>query len=96
VGWKKGQSGNPKGKPVGVHSYHTTQVRELLASRLPQLVEQAITMALGGDSAALKLCLERLAPPMKPRDDPVQLDAFQDDSLASLGRRILTAMGRPP
>jgi Family of unknown function (DUF5681) len=68
VGWKKGQSGNPKGKPVGVHSYHTTQVRELLASRLPELVERAIIMALDGDAAAMKICLERVCPPMKPRE----------------------------
>jgi Family of unknown function (DUF5681) len=91
--WQKGQSGNPAGKPPAIHSHHTTQVKELIASRLSELVEKAIGMALDGDAAAMKICLERVCPPMRPRDDPVRLDMPQGDTLATLGRRILEAMG---
>jgi Family of unknown function (DUF5681) len=91
--WKKGQSGNPAGKPPGIHSRHATQVKELIASRLPELVEKAIGMALDGDSAALKICLERVCPPMRPRDDAVTLDMPKGETLANLGRRILEGMG---
>jgi Family of unknown function (DUF5681) len=90
--WQKGQSGNPAGKPPAIHSHHTTQVKELIASRLPELVEKAIGMALDGDAAAMKICLERVCPPMRPRDDPVRLDMPAEANLASLGRRILEGM----
>jgi hypothetical protein len=89
--WQKGQSANPAGKPCGVHS--STKVKELIASRLPELVEKAIGMALDGDAAAMKICLERVCPPMRPRDDAVRVDMPQEDTLASLGRRILEGMG---
>lgn len=92
--WKKGESGNPKGRvPGGNYTYHTAQVREFIGSRLPELMERAVTMALDGDAAAMKICLERVCPPMRPRDDPVQLDMPQGDGLAALGRRILEGMG---
>ncbi|MGH8642979.1 MAG: DUF5681 domain-containing protein [Gammaproteobacteria bacterium] len=90
--WVKGQSGNPRGKPVGL-SLHTTQVRELIASRLPELVEKVLSMALDGDTVALKLCLERLSPPMRPRDDPVHIEIPPKGTLAGLGRIIFWVMG---
>jgi Family of unknown function (DUF5681) len=83
--WKKGHSGNPRGKPVGIHSFHTTQVRELIGSHVPELIQRAIEMALDGDAVALKICLERVCPPMKLRDEPVQLDMPQGDGLAAQG-----------
>jgi hypothetical protein len=61
--------GNP-GKPKGTRHKATQAVLALLDGEAEALTRQAVTMALGGDGAALRLCLERIAPPR--RDAPVQ------------------------
>jgi hypothetical protein len=45
-------------------------VLELLEGQAEALTQRAVELALGGDTVALRLCLERLAPPRK--DSPVQ------------------------
>lgn len=45
-------------------------VMELLEGEAEALSRKAVEMALAGDGVALRLCLERLAPPRK--DAPVQ------------------------
>jgi hypothetical protein len=45
-------------------------VLELLEGQAEALSHKAVEMALAGDTVALRLCLERLAPPRK--DSPVQ------------------------
>jgi len=63
--------GNP-GRPRGARHKATQAVLALLDGEAEALTRQAVTMALGGDGAALRLCLERIAPPR--RDAPVQFD----------------------
>lgn len=62
-------SGNT-GRPAGARNRTTVAVLELLEGQAEALTRQAVTMALAGDTTALRLCLERLAPPRK--DAPVQ------------------------
>ncbi|MFO7920345.1 MAG: hypothetical protein R6U99_05925 [Nioella sp.] len=64
-------SGNP-GKPRGARHKATRAALALLDGEAEALTRQAVTMALEGDGAALRLCLERIAPPR--RDAPVQFD----------------------
>lgn len=61
--------GNP-GRPQGARHKATMAALALLDGEAEALTRQAVTMALGGDGAALRLCLERIAPPR--RDAPVQ------------------------
>jgi len=61
--------GNP-GKPRGARHRATMAVIGLLDGEAEQLTRKAVEMALEGDVAALRLCLERVAPPKK--DTPVQ------------------------
>ncbi len=63
-----GNAGRPKGTRLRV----TRAVEELLEGEVEKLSRKAIDMALGGDTTALRLCLERIAPPRK--DAPVQFD----------------------
>jgi hypothetical protein len=63
--------GNP-GKPRGTRHKATRAALALLDGEAEALTRQAVTMALGGDTTALRLCLERIAPPRK--DAPVQFD----------------------
>jgi hypothetical protein len=60
--------GNP-GKPKGARHKATQAALALLDGEAEALTRQAVTMALGGDTTALRLCLERIAPPRK--DAPV-------------------------
>lgn len=61
--------GNP-GKPVGARHKATVAALALLDGEADALTRKAVEMALAGDTTALRLCLERIAPPR--RDAPVQ------------------------
>jgi hypothetical protein len=58
------------GRPKGSRNRTTVAVLELLEGQAEALSHKAVEMALAGDTVALRLCLERLAPPRK--DAPVQ------------------------
>ena len=58
------------GKPRGTRHKATQAVLALLEGEGEALTRKAIEMALAGDSVALRLCLDRIAPPRK--DSPVQ------------------------
>ena len=58
------------GRPIGARNRTTVAVLELLEGQAESLSHKAVEMALAGDTVALRLCLERLAPPRK--DSPVQ------------------------
>ncbi len=57
------------GRPPGARHKATLAAMALLDGEAEALTRQAVTMALEGDGAALRLCLERIAPPRK--DTPV-------------------------
>ena len=65
--FQPGQSGNPAGKPKGARNRSTLAAEALLDGEAEGLTRKAIELALGGDAAALRLCLERLLPPRKER-----------------------------
>jgi hypothetical protein len=60
--------GNP-GKPKGTRHKATQAALALLDGEAEALTRKAVEMALAGDGAALRLCLDRIAPPR--RDAPV-------------------------
>lgn len=61
--------GNP-GRPKGARHKATRAVEKLLDGEAKELTRKAVSMALEGDTTALRLCLERIAPPRK--DTPVR------------------------
>jgi len=65
----KGQSGNPAGKPQGCRNHATRTAETLLDGEAEALTRKAVTLALGGDALALRLCLDRVIAPR--RDRPV-------------------------
>ncbi len=67
-----GTSGNPRGKAKGTRHAVTRAIEELLEGEHEKLTRKAISMALEGDGPALRLCLDRLAPPRK--DAPISFD----------------------
>jgi hypothetical protein len=61
-------SGN-SGRPKGARNKKTLAIESLLEGQAEALTQTAISKALDGDSMALRLCMERIAP--APKDNPV-------------------------
>ena len=70
--FKPGQSGNPSGRPKGARHRTTVAIEALLEGEGEALTRKAIDLAKAGDMQALRLCMDRLAPPR--RDSPVAFD----------------------
>ncbi|MBI4293633.1 MAG: hypothetical protein HY661_19325 [Betaproteobacteria bacterium] len=56
-----------------------------------RLVLKAIKLALAGDGAVLRACLDKLVPSLKTRDAPIQLVDFAG-TIAQKGDRVLQAV----
>src|SRR5687768_16932362 len=65
--FQKGQSGNPDGRPKGSRNATTLAVESLLDGEAEALTRKAVELAIAGDIAALRLCLDRVLPPRKDR-----------------------------
>ena len=57
------------GRPKGSRNKATLTIESLLQGQAEALTQTAVTQALEGDSVALRLCMERVAP--APKDQPV-------------------------
>lgn len=60
--FRKGQSGNPGGRPRGSRNKTTVIAQALLDGEAEALVRKVIQLALEGDLTCLRICLERLVP----------------------------------
>jgi hypothetical protein len=65
--FKAGQSGNPAGRPKGSRNATTIALETLLDGQAEALTSKAVQLALDGDMAALRLCMDRILPPRKDR-----------------------------
>lgn len=70
--FKRGQSGNPDGRPKGSRNAATVAAEALLDGETEALTRKAIELAKGGDLVAIRLCLERILPARRER--PVAFD----------------------
>ena len=53
------------GRPLGSRNKATLAIEGLLQGQAEALTQTALTKALEGDSVALRLCMDRIAPPPK-------------------------------
>jgi len=93
--FRKGESGNPSGKKPGTLHQATLAAQVLLDGEAEALTRKAVELALEGNMAALRLCLDRICPPRKERPLAVKLPAI--DGIAELPRltaAILAATGK--
>ena len=84
--FKKGQSGNPAGRPKGARDKRLA----LMLSNEKALQRKLVKMALGGDVAAMRILAERLWPKLRPEALPVRVTTASSD-LASQGAAIIDA-----
>ena len=60
------------GRPKGSRNKATIAIESLLQGQAEALTQTAVKQALEGDSVALRLCMERIAP--APKDQPVSFN----------------------
>lgn len=92
--WLPGQSGNPKGKPVGARNKATMMVLNLMETGAEDITKAVIEAARGGDLSAARLVLERIAAPMRER--PIFIDLPDTSTGAGINhaqQAILEAVG---
>lgn len=86
--FQKGESGNPKGRPIGIKD-RRARYRELFEEHSEALVSKAVDLALDGDMAALKICIDRIIPTLKATD-PSMVIQINGNSLMERGEQALS------
>jgi Family of unknown function (DUF5681) len=71
--FKKGQSGNPAGRPKGSKNKATLFAETMLAGDVEAVTRMALDKAIEGDGAAQRFFLSRLLAPAKHRRIPLDL-----------------------
>jgi Family of unknown function (DUF5681) len=69
--FRKGESGNPAGKLPGTRNRTSVLIETLLLGDAEDVTRKVLELAKAGDMIAIKLVLDRLAPPR--RDQPVRI-----------------------
>ena len=90
--YQPGESGNLAGRPPGIPDKRTA-MRALLDPHAEALVAKVVERALAGDSTALRICIDRLIPAAKAKDDPLSLPELTG-SLADQGRIVIEALAQ--
>ena len=91
--WKKGESGNPIGKPAGTRNKATVMVTAIMERGAREITEAVVGLAKDGDLSAARLVLERLVPPAKERPIFLALpDTSTAEGIAEAQNAILTAV----
>jgi hypothetical protein len=91
--WQRGESGNPAGKKPGTRNRATMLGQELLDAQAPKLVRKAISMALKGDTVALRICLDRIVPIARHRTVQLSIPPLRNVADASAAMAsIVTAI----
>src|SRR5262245_60552912 len=83
------QQGNP-GRPPGARHKATLAAEALLDGEAEGLTRKAIEAALGGDSVALRICMDRILPPRRERPVSFKLPCLQSTEDAAAAMAAIT------
>jgi hypothetical protein len=83
--FEKGESGNPAGRPRGSRNRIALLMENLLSYEAEAIGRKAVEMAIKGDMAAIRLCMDRLAPARKEESVAFELPPLEKpaDSVAA-------------
>jgi hypothetical protein len=83
--FEKGESGNPAGRPRGSRNRTALLMENLLSYEAEAIGRKAVEMAIKGDMAAIRLCMDRLAPARKEESIAFELPPLEKpaDSVAA-------------
>jgi hypothetical protein len=83
--------GNPAGRPPGARCKATIIAETLLQGEAEALTRSAIERAKAGDMTALRMCLDRLAPPSRHRTIAIELPPLASAQDAAAALAAITA-----
>ena len=63
--FRPGESGNPGGRPKGSRNKATLAMEALLDGEGEEITRKAIELAKDGDMGAIRVCMDRIAPPRR-------------------------------
>lgn len=93
AGWKKGQSGNPRGRPKGSRNRATLIAIAAMEGELSDVVRVVIDAAKAGDMAAARLVVDKLIPATRERPLSITLpDVATADDCAMAQAKVLAAV----
>lgn len=78
--FKKGHSGNPRGKAKGTKNRATLIAQQLLEGELETICRRLILEATSGNLQAIKMILDRVLPPKKEHPITISLPKLQNSS----------------
>ncbi|MEQ1024573.1 DUF5681 domain-containing protein [Pseudomonas aeruginosa] len=90
-GWQPGQSGNPKGRPIGSRNKKNI-IAEEFAKDGSAVARVVMDAALAGDMQAANMVLQRLSPPLRARAEKVTFQLTPDAPLSEQAAQILQAV----
>lgn len=88
--FKKGQSGNPSGRPKSDNA----QMRDKLRQAMPEIIDKLIEQAKAGDMQAIKLIMDKTVPSLKPIGATVLISGLiPTDTPENQAQAVLSAIG---
>jgi hypothetical protein len=89
--WQPGVSGWPAGRPKGIVDRRHL-ITKMLGDGAEAVVKKALALAKDGDPVALPIVLARIAPALKPVDEPAPFELDTTASLEDQGLAVLKAI----
>lgn len=86
MAFKKGESGNPKGRTAGQTA--GAKLRAAIELQSDAILQTVIDAAINGDLQACKMLLDRITPALKPTAMPITLPV-SDSLLVGQGHEII-------
>lgn len=90
-GWQPGQSGNPKGRPVGSRNRKNV-IAEEFEKDGSEVARVVMNAALEGDMQAANMVLQRLSPPLRARAEKVTFELTPDAPLHQQANQVLASV----
>jgi hypothetical protein len=91
--FRKGESGNPAGKPKGTKDWRA-KLRDQLQDAAPDIVKAVVAAAKGGDVQAARIVLDKLIPSIKASSAPISIPLPAGSGFLERAETVFSAMAK--